>query len=522
MHNQSTSDLVGQSMMFRFEGPVFTDEARAAFNEIQPGGVLYFGDNIASREQVHALSAELQAEARKLGMPPLFIAIDQEGGIVSRFSPDMTTVPSAMALTADGDPDDIRMSARITGEQLAEVGINTNFAPVVDVNNNPLNPVIRTRSFGDTVERAIAGALATIQGLNDAGIISTVKHFPGHGDTAIDSHLGLPVIDHPRSRLDEIELAPFKAAIDAGVPGVMSSHILFPALDADPATLSHPILTGVLRDDLGFDGVIFTDSLSMDAIEERYGHGDAAIRCKLAGVDVLEANESVASQLTRFRALVAALGDGTVPQRVFERTNERLQNLRKRFDIGRDPGELGNPDPSWKAKAEEIAARTIIALPEGTFVPIAVDAHLGVIDFQRLRASEAEDPFNRAGVFRTAAQANFTHARVATLGHEPAKTEIALAIALAADVDTLVIMTRDAIDNTYQIDIARRAIAKVAPGNRVIHIALRGPYDEGILGEVDTTMLTFGDPAVTLRVLPRMFTGESALTASLPVRIAKT
>ncbi|MGI8483987.1 MAG: glycoside hydrolase family 3 protein, partial [Thermomicrobiales bacterium] len=410
----------------------------------------------------------------------------------------------------------------ITGEQLAEVGINTNFAPVVDVNNNPLNPVIRTRSFGDTVERAIAGALATIQGLNDAGIISTVKHFPGHGDTAIDSHLGLPVIDHPRSRLDEIELAPFKAAIDAGVSGVMSSHILFPALDADPATLSHPILTGVLRDDLGFDGVIFTDSLSMDAIEKRYGHGDAAIRCKLAGIDVLEANESVANQLTRFRALAAALEDGTVPASNFERTNERLQALRMHFDIGRDPGELGNPDPSWNAKAEEIAARTIVALPDGQFSPIAADANLGVIDFQRRRASEAEDPFNRAGVFRTAAQGNFTHARVATLGHEPAETEIALAIALAADVDTLVIMTRDATDNGYQVDIAKRAIAKVTPGARVIHVALRGPYDEGILGKVDSTILTFGDPAVTLRVLPRMFTGETALTASLPVRIVRT
>lgn len=519
MHNQFTADFVGQSMMFRFEGPVFTDEAKAAFQEIRPCGVLYFGDNIARREQVHALSAELQAEARKLGMPPLFIAIDQEGGIVSRFSPDMTTVPGAMALTADGNPDDIRASARITGEQLAEVGININFAPVVDVNNNPLNPVIRTRSFGDTVEHVIAGALATIQGLTDAGIIATVKHFPGHGDTAIDSHLGLPVIDHPRARLDEIELAPFKAAIDAGVPGVMSSHILFPALDTDPATLSHSILTGVLRDDLRFEGVIFTDSLSMDAIEERYGHGDSAIRCKQAGVDVLEANESVANQLTRFRALVAALEDGTIPASVFERTNERLQDLRKRFDIGRNPGELGNPDPSWNAQAEEIAARTIVALPEGMLAPIAGDANLGVIDFQRLRASEAEDPFNRAGVFRTAAQANFNHARVATLGHDPAETEIALALALAADVDTLVIMTRDAIDNRYQIDIARRAIAKVAPGTRVIHIALRGPYDEGILDDVDTTILTFGDPAVTLRVLPRIFTGESALTASLPVHI---
>lgn len=515
MRDRSPAQLVGQNMMFRFAGPLFAEDAKAAFAEIRPCGVLYFGDNITSRQQIHALSAELQAEARRLRMPPLLIAIDQEGGVVSRFSPDMTTVPGAMALTASDNADDIQASARITGEQLAEVGININFAPVVDVNNNPRNPVIRTRSFGESVESVIAGALATIRGLTDAGIVATVKHFPGHGDTDQDSHLGLPVINHPRSRLDAVELAPFKAAIAAGVPGVMSSHILFPALDTDPATLSRPILTGILRDNLAFGGVIFSDSLSMDAIEDRYGHGDAAVRCKLAGIDVLEANESTAHQLTRFRALLAALESGAIPSSVFERTMERLQSLRKRFDIGRDPGVLEAPDPNWNAKAEEIATRTIVALPEGRFAPIATDANIGIIDFQRLRASEAEDPFNRAGVFRTSAQLTFAHARIAALGHEPQEPYIASTLSLAQDVDTLVIMTRDATDNAYQVDIALRAISRIGPGSRVIHIALRGPYDAGMLGKVDSTLLTYGDPPVTLRVLPRILAGFSRPTGSL-------
>ncbi|MGB3330704.1 MAG: glycoside hydrolase family 3 N-terminal domain-containing protein, partial [Thermomicrobiales bacterium] len=412
-----TAAIVGQSMMFRFEGPDFTEEARAAFAEMRPGGVLYFGDNIESREQARDLSATLQAEAQRLGMPPLLIAIDQEGGIVSRFSPDMVTVPGAMALTADGDASDIEHSARITGEQLRAIGVNVNFAPVVDVNNNPKNPVIRTRSFGDTVSRVVDGALAQLRGYEAAGIAATVKHFPGHGDTSIDSHLGLPVIDHPRSRLDAIELAPFRASIAAGVPGVMTTHILFPAIDADPATLSQAILTGILRTDLGFNGVIYTDSLSMQAIEDRYGHGVAAIRCKQAGVDVLEANEPIAHQLTRFHALVDALADGRIPASTFDATNARLDALRSRYDLTFTVPALTPPDPAWDADASRIASRTIVVLPAGEVDPIPGDAHVGFIDFQRLRSSEAEDPFNRAGVFRQAAEAAFPRVRVATLGH---------------------------------------------------------------------------------------------------------
>ncbi|MGC4190685.1 MAG: glycoside hydrolase family 3 protein [Thermomicrobiales bacterium] len=516
---RETASLVGQSMMFRFEGPVFTDEAKAAFAEMRPGGVLYFGDNIASREQVRNLSAELQAEARRLGMPPLLIAIDQEGGIVSRFSPDMVTVPGAMALTADGDAADIEAAARITGEQLQATGINVNFAPVVDVNNNPLNPVIRTRSFGDTVTRVVDGALAQIRGYEASGIASTIKHFPGHGDTSVDSHLGLPVIDHPRPRLDEIELAPFRAAIEAGVSGVMTTHILFPAIDDAPATLSQAILTGILRDELGFGGVIYTDSLSMQAIEDRYGHGVAAIRCKQAGVDVLEANEPIPHQLTRFRALAEALDDGRIPAATFEATNARLDAIRARYGITYDVPPLAEPDPAWEAEATRIAAHTIVSLPEDEFDPNPTHAHVGFIDFQRLRSSEAEDPFNRAGVFRQAAETIFPNARVATLGHEPSAGSIQQAIAMASEVEALVVMTRDATDNAYQIEVCTQAIAATEPGTRIVHVALRGPYDRGLLGHVDATVLTFGDPAVTLRALPAVLSGMTPITATMPVRL---
>lgn len=512
-------ELVGQSIMMRFEGPIFTDDAKAAFHQIRPCGVIFFADNILSRTQVHALTTELQAEAQKLGMPPLLIAADQEGGIVSRFQSDMVTPPGAMALTAHGNSADTELAARITGVQLREVGINVDFAPVVDVNNNPLNPVIRTRSFGDTVEKVIEGSLAAIRGLAESRVVSCVKHFPGHGDTNVDSHLGLPVIDHPIERLHEIELAPFKAAIAAGVPGVMTTHIVFPVLDEHPSTLSRKILTGLLREELGFEGVIFTDSLSMDAIDDRYGLEDTAIRCKAAGVDVLESNESVDKQLIRFRALVAAVDNGDLSLDHFTSTRDRLTTMRAEFGIGEPTPDLPPVDLALRTEAERIAAGTIAVTGGGAFSPICADESTLIVDFQRLRSSEAEDPFNRGGIIRDEAGTKLPSARVATLSHQPRNEEATFAVNAARLASTIVVMTRDAIDFPYQVEIANKVIAVAAPDARIIHVALRGPYDNGILGPVSDTLLTFGDPAVTLKALMGVLSGEIAPTATVPVAL---
>lgn len=506
--------------MLRFEGPVFTDEARAALREIRPCGVVFFADNIASREQVHALCAELQAEALASGMPPLLIAADQEAGIVSRLPAEMVTPPGAMALTAGGNLDDTETAARITGTQLREVGINVNFAPVVDVNNNPLNPVIRTRSFGGTVQKVIDGSLATIRGLTATRVVSCVKHFPGHGDTNVDSHLGLPVIGHSLERLHDIELAPFKAAIEAGVPAVMTSHIVFPVLDEHPATLSRSILTALLREEMGFGGVIFTDSLSMDAIDRRYGLEDTAIRCKAAGVDVLESNETLGKQLVRFRALVAAVENGSVPLGVFTATIQRLASLRTAFSLGQVTPPLPPVDPILRAEAERIAAGTIAVAGGTTFTPIGPDEPALIVDFQRLRSSEAEDPFNRGGIVRDEATIQLPKTRVATLSHQPSGDETTYAVNAARQAPTIAIMTRDATDFPYQVEIARQVIAAAPSGARIVHVALRGPYDAGILGPVNDTILTFGDPAVTLKALVGVLSGAIEPSATVPVALA--
>jgi beta-N-acetylhexosaminidase len=513
--------IAGQSMMLRFPGPTFTDEARAAFHRILPGGVLFFADNITSRSQIHDLCAELQAEAQSLGLPPLLIALDQEGGLVSRLTadPDFVTPPAAMALSAANSVDLIREAARMTGEQLAEVGINVDFAPVVDVNNNHANPVIRTRSFGDTVETVIAGGLASIAGLEEAGIAATVKHFPGHGDTHVDSHLGLPVIGHDLNRLRAVELAPFQAAIDAGVPGVMTTHIVFLVLDEYPATLSRAILTDLLRGEMGFQGVIFTDSLSMDAIEDRYGHRDTAILAKQAGVDMLEANESLKTQVERHQALVDAIEDGSLARDLFTQTIERLNRLRQRFHLTHTVPALKPSDPARHDRALEIARRTIVAQGDSPFAALAHDATGLIVDFQRFRSSEAEDPVHRGRILRELVSGQLPSMTIATLEHEPSAGAIERAIESGREVDVIVFLTRDATDNPIQIDVARRIIDAAPNSARIIHVALRGPYDLGLVPQASSRIATYGDPAVTIHALVDILTGASPITGVSPISV---
>jgi len=500
--NARYQELAGQSIMFRFMGPVFTPADKDAFRRIRPAGVLFFGDNLESRDQIRALTDELQAMAREEGMPPLFIAADQEGGIVTRLPADMITVPSAMALGAM-DEADIREMARVTARQMHEVGINMNFAPTVDVNINPENPVIRARSFGETPEIVSRAAVSSVQGHLDEGVIPTIKHFPGHGDTNIDSHHGLPVIDQPVERLHAVELAPFRAGIEAGVPAIMTAHIVFPALDEHPATLSPRILTGLLREEMGFDGLIVTDSMSMDAIAERYGLADSAIRTKAAGTDLLESSEPPAAMVERHEVLARAIEDGTLDVTLFEQTSQRLNALRERFGIGQAPEFAPFDDGLWE-KTHEIARRALRTV-SGNIVPaLPNDPSTVIIAFARLRNLEVVDRFGLPSVMADAIAENLPDARMITLSPDLDEDEVQAALAAARDATTLVVMTRDAIQHADQVELGTR-LFEATTDARKVHVCLRGPYDRGLLGDVDETVMTYGDPVVTLRALARAF-----------------
>lgn len=294
-------DTVGQLLMLGFEGTELSREFLDWLQECRPGGVILFSRNLVDPEQAARLTNALQTQTPNL---PLLIAIDEEGGAVSRLPRGFTTFPAAARVAACDSPDAVYEAAGVTARELRAVGINMNLAPVLDVNSNPANPIIGDRAYGAEPEHVCAYGMAVMQGLEDNGIIPCGKHFPGHGDTVTDSHHVLPVVEADHARLDAVELEPFRQAICRGLPAIMTAHVRYPALDAEaPATLSRPILTDLLRNRLGFQGVTLTDDMEMRAILDHQPIGEASVQALQAGADMI----LVCQRQDRQQAVVVAI-----------------------------------------------------------------------------------------------------------------------------------------------------------------------------------------------------------------------
>ncbi|QOS76457.1 beta-N-acetylhexosaminidase [Paenibacillus sp. JNUCC31] len=319
-------EKIGQMLLCGFHGTEAAGDVDAFLRKYPVGGVIYFARNVESPDQVERLSSGLQRIAVDSGNVPLWISIDQEGGMVARITEGIALMPGQMAIAAAGSIEDAYQAAYISGMELRSLGINMNFAPVLDVNNNAANPVIGVRSFGESPQSVAAYGARTVAGLQDACISATAKHFPGHGDTDTDSHLDLPVITHDRERVERMELIPFRAAIAAGVDAMMSAHIYFPALEPErlPVTLSRAVLSGLLREDLGYEGMIVTDCMEMDAIAVNYGTVDAAVMAVEAGADLVLISHTANLQAGAFEALVAAVQSGRISESRIDESVTRL------------------------------------------------------------------------------------------------------------------------------------------------------------------------------------------------------
>ena len=319
-------EKVGQLIMVGFEGTHANETIETHIRERFVGGVVLFSRNIESPQQTAELTNELQrlagATARQI---PLFIGIDQEGGWVIRLREGATVLPGNMALGATDSTELAERAGEVTALELAAVGVNLNFAPVMDVNNNPDNPVIDRRSFGGSPELVSRLGVPYIRGLQRNGVLATAKHFPGHGDTTVDSHFDLPTVNHDRERIHALELPPFRAAIDADVAAIMTAHIVYPTFDPDrPATLSPTILTDLLRKQLGFDGLLITDDMEMKAIDDRYRSGEAAVMAVEAGADIVMVLWTPAKQLEVFDALLSAVKSGRISEARLDQSVKRI------------------------------------------------------------------------------------------------------------------------------------------------------------------------------------------------------
>ncbi|MFF3440524.1 glycoside hydrolase family 3 protein [Streptosporangium sp. NPDC002721] len=336
--SMSVEEKVGQLFMPVLYGPsadTVSGENQARFGvdtpakmvaRYRPGGVILFpwAGNVKNVRQIVALTNGLQKASPEI---PLLIGTDQENGKVSRLAPLVTPIPGASVIGATRDVSLARKAAKVTGTELRALGVNLDFAPVADVNLNPRNPVIGPRAYGSDPKKVAPMVAAAVQGFHDAGIGATAKHFPGHGDTNVDSHTGLPVIRHTRSQWNRLDAPPFAAAIDKDVDAIMSAHVVMPELDpsGDPATLSKPILTGLLREKLGFDGVVSTDALDMAGVRKKYKDGEVAVRAIQAGVDLLLMPPDYREA---HRALLAAVASGKISQARLDQSVRRLLKLK--------------------------------------------------------------------------------------------------------------------------------------------------------------------------------------------------
>ncbi len=327
-------DLVGQMFMVDFTGLEPSPGIERLIADEGIGGLILFDKNIGTPRQVAQLTNALQQIATAAGHAPLLIAADQEGGPVVRLRAGATHFPSAMAFGAAGSEALAASAAGITARELRAVGIHMNMAPVLDVNNNPANPVIGVRSYGEDPALAARLGSAAIRAMQASGVLATAKHFPGHGDTSQDSHLALPIVNCDRLRLDAVELLPFRAAIRAGAGAVMTAHVVYPALDPDrPATLSPAILTTLLRERLEFAGLVVTDSMAMRAVTDHNDPGEAAVQSVLAGADVILACGEEPAQREALRAVRRAVATGRLSVDRVASSVGRIQEAKRRLGL---------------------------------------------------------------------------------------------------------------------------------------------------------------------------------------------
>ncbi|MBA3366569.1 MAG: glycoside hydrolase family 3 protein [Actinobacteria bacterium] len=315
------TELVDRCLLLGFEGRTAPDRIRR-LAAAGLGGVILFADNLGEPEEIAGLVAALRSER-----PELLVALDEEGGTVTRLEARHgSSFPDALTLGTVDDVELTREVARSVAGALAKVGANLNLAPVVDVNSDPANPVIGVRSFGADPRRVAAHGVAFVEGTQERGVGACAKHFPGHGDTTVDSHFGLPRIGRGLEQLREVELVPFRAVIEAGVEAIMTAHVHFTALDEAPATLSRPILTGLLREELGFGGAVVTDALEMEAIAGSVGVARGAVRSLQAGADLLCIGREAPQEDARL-ALQEAMRDGTLATERLEEAAGRVDRL---------------------------------------------------------------------------------------------------------------------------------------------------------------------------------------------------
>ncbi|MEU7551986.1 glycoside hydrolase family 3 N-terminal domain-containing protein [Streptomyces sp. NPDC044571] len=555
-------ELVGQLFVSRAYGHSATDPdpadaeqntalfgvrtAAEVVSRYHLGGIIYFAwaHNTRSPQQIAELSNGLQRAAADSGAGiPLLLSTDQEHGAVARIGRPATLLPGAMALGAlhgptagapdatpgataaptaspgaatggAGSPAEARRAARIAGAELAAMGIRQDYAPVADVNVNPANPVIGVRSFGSDPHAVAALVAAQVRGYQGVGVAATAKHFPGHGDTETDSHVGLPVMRHTRAQWEELDEPPFRAAVEAGVDAVMTAHIVFPALDpsGDPATLSRPIVTGILRERLGFRGVVVTDALDMAGVRQKYGDDRVPVLALKAGCDQLLNPPDLG---LAHRSVLAAVGSGEVSRARVEESVLRILELKARRGLfgeayttsARVEAAVGVP--AHLAAADEIAAgtTTLLANPAG-LLPLDPSAAPRLL----VTGTDPVSPSGTTGPPTAVLARELTALGCTAVAVAPARAAAAAPGNAAVLVCTYNVPEGESPQRTLVTEL-------LATGVPVVVLAIRNPYDPARLPACAAELATYTWGDAEMRAAARVITGAARPAGRLPVPV---
>lgn len=475
LKNLSTKEKIGQLIMAGIHGIEVNDEVRMLIRDYKVGNIILFARNIVSPKQLFELNKELQKIAMEEIGIPLYISIDQEGGMVSRIQDGATFFPGAMTISATNNLEYAYQVGDLMGKELINLGVNMNLAPILDINNNPKNPVIGVRSYADTPEEVSLYANATIKGLQNS-VVATAKHFPGHGDTTVDSHLGLPTVTKVRSELEKFEFKPFRSAINEGVQAIMSAHINFTDLtEGVPVTLSKKALTGLLREEMGFEGLIITDALEMKAIDTHYGAVEASLMTLQAGANLLCICHDIPYITGASERIERALQENELTMETLDERVERIlkhKMMLKPIDFNVTYEDVKNlvVNDETKALASKIVEEAV-TLIKGE--PIKLSNKALLITTLPKATSGADDTDGSSTLSRKV-KSEIPTLDIFETQVSPTEEEMIKVLNVAKDYDQVIYTTYNG--NVYQNQI--KLVDKLAELNKDLHIlALRNPYD---------------------------------------------
>lgn len=517
----SLANAVGHKWMLSFSGSAIPADVSATIARQTIAGVILFRAlNVKNPAQVRELTASLQRAARASDRTPLLVAVDQETGTLFAI-PETTPFPGNLALGATRDPLLAERMGFAVGRELAAMGVNINLAPVCDVNINSNNSVVGPRSFGEDVNVVAQLAGAYVRGIQAAGVAATAKHFPGHGDTGLDSHYGTPILDHDIARLRAVEFPPFRAAIEAGAKLVLTAHIALPRLDRQsdlPATLSPLILHKILRGELGFHGVIITDAMDMQSIAQEHMVIDS-VTAAAAGVDVFLSGPAQAGATVMYDSILHASRRGLLSPDELQASAARIIDLKEWCARVQQPDLSIINCAAHNALAAEIAARSITRVRDTTRqlpLQLAADARILVL----VPAPQDLTPADTSS-FESIALADSIrqyHARTdeIVLPLDPSAFEIAALRVQCNQYDQIIIGTLNTPQHAGQAALVNAALAE---NPRTIVVALRMPYDLQSFAQASTYLCTYSIQPPSLRALAAVLFGQAEPHGILPVSI---